>query len=124
PTLLSPPFAITFRAAPDFSLTRRPLGFVPHARFEDGLPQPIRAGIKDRCESQLGIGGRRSLLFEGKEARYSARPMTIRLLALAVALSACRTAQPMSLPKLHRRFLSHAEWTLNFPPGRPSPLPS
>ena len=48
--------------------------------------------------------------------------MTIRLLALAVALSACRTAQPMSWPKLNRDFLADAGATFNFRLGLPTPL--
>src|SRR5439155_18420359 len=50
------------------------------------------------------------------------RPMTIRLLALAVVLSACRTAQPMSWPKLNRDFLADAGATFNFRLGLPTPL--
>src|SRR5205823_13866091 len=48
--------------------------------------------------------------------------MTIRLLALAVALSACRTAQPMSWPKLNRDFLADAGATFNFRLGLSTPL--
>ena len=48
--------------------------------------------------------------------------MTIRLLALAVVLSACRTAQPMSWPKLNRDFLADAGATFNFRLGLPTPL--
>jgi len=48
--------------------------------------------------------------------------MTIRLLALAVVLSACRTAQPMSWPTLNRDFLADAGATFNFRLGVPTPL--
>src|SRR5256885_7904279 len=48
--------------------------------------------------------------------------MTIRLLALAVVLSACRTAQPMSWPKLNRYLLADAGATFNFRLGVPTPL--
>src|SRR3954469_16800039 len=45
-----------------------------------------------------------------------------RLLPLALALCACRTAQPMSWPKLNRDFLADAGATFNFRLGHPTPL--
>src|SRR4051812_19632334 len=45
-----------------------------------------------------------------------------RLLTLALALCACRTAQPMSWPKLNREFLADAGATFNFRLGLPTTL--
>src|SRR3954469_12529531 len=45
-----------------------------------------------------------------------------RLLPLALALCACRTAQPMSWPKLNRDFLADAGATFNFRLGLPTTL--
>ena len=47
---------------------------------------------------------------------------TRRLLTLAVVLSACRTAQPMSWPPLNREFLADAGATFNFRLGLPTTL--
>src|SRR4051812_11377063 len=43
-------------------------------------------------------------------------------LLLAAGLCACRTAQPMSWPKLNRELLADAGATYNFRLGRPTPL--
>src|SRR2546421_1713893 len=48
--------------------------------------------------------------------------MTLRRVALAVGLPACRTAQPMSWPKLNRDFLADAGATFNFRLGLPTQL--
>ena len=45
-----------------------------------------------------------------------------RLLTLAVALAACRTAQPMAWPNLNREFLADAGATYNFRLGLPTVL--